>query len=473
LLPATRVWPPPIRESDCASPTPPDALQPMLKVCKKLSARLKVLTTASVVVRRKSLWAAAAVPQPPVAPPSVPLEQNRERCRRCRQGARLCVYPDDGSICIPCAKANAPCKLPTIEEAAALDARCTPCIKRGINCNRKVPCDSCIRRHKTHLCGEPPVEEASKRIKREVFPSPELEEDEAAEETETADDVDMADDTQPPTDDGENHEAVAVENDTASSTADALTLRLSTQCLKKLHTSGRLTVLDESGAFKASYSITRIDDEVFLSGRNGGYMSQSEEATAVEQSPLESDEGAASTAAESSPPPQFVHNDNGSRPHRSRARISYVEALPSDTSDHAPEIDTESDTYKSCPDSEGDDEQSADEVDEVNSSQDEDMLETTDVDDAEPPIVPKPRRKVQNGQNPQRKAGKGIDDSLPPLHDIQSIFNDLTLKAVELGLCDALAKLAGRPINVATMCSGTESPLIALDCISQGMYTYL
>jgi hypothetical protein len=302
-----------------------------------------------------------------------------------------------------------------------------------------------------------------------------LEEDEAAEETETAGDVDMAEDTQPPTDDGENHEAVAVESDTASSTADALTLRLSPRCLEKLHTSGRLTVLDESGAFRASYSITRVDDGVFLSGRNERYMSQSEEATAVEQSPPETDEGVASTAAESSPPvpPQFAHNDHGSRRHRNRARVSYVEALPSDTSDHAPEIDTESDTYESCTDSEGDDEQSTDEVDEVNSSQEENMLENTDVDDAEPPIVPKARRKVQNGQNPQRKAGKGIDHSLPPLHDIQSIFNDLTLNAVEFGLCDALAKLAGRSINVATMCSGTESPLIALDCISQGMSTYL
>jgi hypothetical protein len=442
----------------------------MLKVCKKLFACLRVLTIASVVVRRKSLWAAAAVPQLPVAPPSVPLEQNRERCRRCRQGARLCVYPDHNSICIPCAKANAPCKLPTIEEAAALDARCTPCIKRGINCNRQVPCDSCIRRHKTHLCGEPPVEEPSKRIKREIFPSPELGENEAAEETETASDVDMAEDTQSPTDDGENHEAVTAESDTASSTADALTLRLSPQCLEKLRTSGRLTVLDESGAYKASYNITRIDDEVFFSGRN-----ESEEATAVEQSPPDTNVGVASTEAESSPPPtpQFAHNDHDSRPRRSRARVSYVEPLPSDTSDHAPEIDTESDTYESCPDSEGDGEQSADEVDEVNSFQDEDMLENTDVDDAEPPIIFKARRKVRNGQNPQRKAGKGIDDSLPPLHDIQSIFNDLTLNAVELGLCDALAKLAGRPINVATMCSGTESPLIALDCISQGMFMYL
>ena len=63
----------------------------------------------------------------------------------------------------------------------------------------------------------------------------------------------------------------------------------------------------------------------------------------------------------------------------------------------------------------------------------------------------------------------GIDASLPPISDIREIFEDITRKAVNMAQFSAFIKhLGARPLNVATMCSGTESPLLALRLIIDG-----
>ncbi|KAF2747169.1 hypothetical protein M011DRAFT_494638 [Sporormia fimetaria CBS 119925] len=54
-----------------------------------------------------------------------------------------------------------------------------------------------------------------------------------------------------------------------------------------------------------------------------------------------------------------------------------------------------------------------------------------------------------------------IDRSLPPLDNIEDIFAHMASKALEFGLGDVIDQLNGQALNVATMCSGTESPLIA------------
>lgn len=64
---------------------------------------------------------------------------------------------------------------------------------------------------------------------------------------------------------------------------------------------------------------------------------------------------------------------------------------------------------------------------------------------------------------------KGLDRGLPPLSRIEDIFEDMTTKAKSLGLNTALEHLASRPLRVATMCSGTESPLLALHMISDSL----
>lgn len=55
-----------------------------------------------------------------------------------------------------------------------------------------------------------------------------------------------------------------------------------------------------------------------------------------------------------------------------------------------------------------------------------------------------------------------LAEDLPAIRDVQGMFTDMVRKLPELeDLIDAL----GRPLRVATMCSGTESPLLALDKI--------
>lgn len=58
--------------------------------------------------------------------------------------------------------------------------------------------------------------------------------------------------------------------------------------------------------------------------------------------------------------------------------------------------------------------------------------------------------------------GNGLDLSLPPLHDNMAIFQDMTARAMGMGLADAAQNFNQQPLKVATMCSGTEAPVLAL-----------
>lgn len=60
------------------------------------------------------------------------------------------------------------------------------------------------------------------------------------------------------------------------------------------------------------------------------------------------------------------------------------------------------------------------------------------------------------------KVSNRLNLDLPPLSSVDEIFQDLTERSLALGLDKVLEHLHGRPLRVATMCSGTESPLLAL-----------
>lgn len=63
-----------------------------------------------------------------------------------------------------------------------------------------------------------------------------------------------------------------------------------------------------------------------------------------------------------------------------------------------------------------------------------------------------------------------IDITLPPMSDIGDIFRDITEKACTAGLDDVLKKFPeSRPLRIATMCSGTESPLLALEMVRDAL----
>ncbi|KAK4703476.1 hypothetical protein P7C70_g2742, partial [Phenoliferia sp. Uapishka_3] len=58
---------------------------------------------------------------------------------------------------------------------------------------------------------------------------------------------------------------------------------------------------------------------------------------------------------------------------------------------------------------------------------------------------------------------KGIDENLPPIVSLDDIFSDLVRRT---NLDAAVQRLKGRKLRVGTMCSGTESPLLALGIVS-------
>ncbi|KAI0940949.1 hypothetical protein AcV7_003183 [Taiwanofungus camphoratus] len=71
----------------------------------------------------------------------------------------------------------------------------------------------------------------------------------------------------------------------------------------------------------------------------------------------------------------------------------------------------------------------------------------------------------------ERTKGAAPDASdLPPIHDIPLIFSDLVDRVPEIK--SVAQHLEGRKMRVATMCSGTESPLLALDLIRRSIITH-
>lgn len=60
----------------------------------------------------------------------------------------------------------------------------------------------------------------------------------------------------------------------------------------------------------------------------------------------------------------------------------------------------------------------------------------------------------------------GLAGDLPPIHDLDQIFEQITLHAAQKNAFGEFIKsLNGRKLRVATVCSGTESPILALEMI--------
>lgn len=78
------------------------------------------------------------------------------------------------------------------------------------------------------------------------------------------------------------------------------------------------------------------------------------------------------------------------------------------------------------------------------------------------------KKASQKPVNPRR--GKyQIDLSLRPFSNIDDIFNDMMSRALKIpAIAEAIQDLLGKWFHVATMCSGTESPLLALDRMNNG-----
>ncbi|KAG9759526.1 hypothetical protein KCU73_g3347, partial [Aureobasidium melanogenum] len=85
----------------------------------------------------------------------------------------------------------------------------------------------------------------------------------------------------------------------------------------------------------------------------------------------------------------------------------------------------------------------------------------------------RPKKTKVNMKNLNLGMKKDVNRTLPPLSDITSIFDHMVGKGLQTlqsahkyNLEDVCKHVGSRPLKVATMCSGTESPLLAWDMIS-------
>ena len=92
--------------------------------------------------------------------------------------------------------------------------------------------------------------------------------------------------------------------------------------------------------------------------------------------------------------------------------------------------------------------------------------ETPSDDNAVDDAVDEPSDQEAGDGDGEVAKGSSIENSdLPPIHDIPAIFSDLVSRVPEIK--DVAEHLKGRKMRVATMCSGTESPLLALNLIQR------
>ncbi|KAI8996425.1 hypothetical protein BD414DRAFT_477931 [Trametes punicea] len=74
---------------------------------------------------------------------------------------------------------------------------------------------------------------------------------------------------------------------------------------------------------------------------------------------------------------------------------------------------------------------------------------------------------VADGDGETAKGGSIENSDLPPIYRIPAIFSDLVSRIPQIK--DVAKYLKGRKMRVATMCSGTESPLLALNLIQRSI----
>lgn len=78
---------------------------------------------------------------------------------------------------------------------------------------------------------------------------------------------------------------------------------------------------------------------------------------------------------------------------------------------------------------------------------------------------------VDEHSGPNKKAAKSTapdSSDLPPINEIPAIFDDLVSHIPKIK--DVAEHVRGRKLRVATMCSGTESPLLALELMQKSIY---
>lgn len=90
-------------------------------------------------------------------------------------------------------------------------------------------------------------------------------------------------------------------------------------------------------------------------------------------------------------------------------------------------------------------------------------------------VASKLDRTVKGGSRPSKgmtrifDRSKGLATHPPPISDCEDIFMDITKKSIASGLLKVLHHLGSQSLRVATMCSGTESPVLALELVADSL----
>ncbi|EAU90488.2 DNA repair protein rad8 [Coprinopsis cinerea okayama7 len=94
-------------------------------------------------------------------------------------------------------------------------------------------------------------------------------------------------------------------------------------------------------------------------------------------------------------------------------------------------------------------------------------MDDDEVEEEEKPV--KGKKAAKKPARPTKAAKPPAADpaDLPPINEIPAIFDDLVSKIPEIK--DVTERVQGRKLRVATMCSGTESPLLALELIQKSI----
>ncbi|KAJ9651492.1 hypothetical protein H2198_009220 [Neophaeococcomyces mojaviensis] len=75
----------------------------------------------------------------------------------------------------------------------------------------------------------------------------------------------------------------------------------------------------------------------------------------------------------------------------------------------------------------------------------------------------------QNADEDKQQRNSFLEDTKPPLSSIEKIFDDIANKAIELGFLEACMPFQKQGLQLITMCSGTESPVIALQLLQDAI----
>jgi hypothetical protein len=445
--------------------------------------------------------AAPALPQPstPSQSPPHPVDNvPASCCYFCRgrggNADQECIFTTDDPRCTRCIrdKKNT-CRPATAEEVRTFAARCERCKIRGFKqCNGQRPhCDTCERNNTQHLCWRPRLAQANAAapqiptavalepterptpIRRPSRKRRRVEEvEEPVEDTTKDQDADIKDRATTPDSELGDHVGDKGSSTIRSSNND------------KTATSEEILMDDQLARVDAADKDAEDDvDSVMGAGfsRSSSARPQSKRAMSTDATSVTEDDEA-QIQKEARGVSQVLLQESGTRSRRSRSRTSYVQPIPDIFSDQESEIDhanhhdSDSDVYESsasAPESVLDEEFDFEDItSEQSSAGEQDSLEEVEEPTTAAGVGSLTRSKYK--PRVQKKSsnageGKGIDFNLPPIDSVEDAFADIAAKAMELGLDDALEKLKGRRINVATMCSGTESPLLAFDLLSKAL----